>query len=184
MSWSHGVFMAASLRSENCMKTLQHDPMGIRSAMAYNFAHYIQHWLNMETAQRRMPRIFFSNLYRRDVESDQLLWPGFGENIRIFDWITRRLSDVQDGSSMQMNEFVDSPLGKLANKGDFNLEGLDHLDWQQLMSVTNEFWSSEYNSTKEFFFKEMGNEVPQKMLDELESMRRRLNVENNNNNKS
>lgn len=121
-NWQHGVFIGSSVRSEVTAAAeykghdLMHDPFSARPFLSYNVGHYIDHWLKMEKPQRKMPKIFHVNWFRRndqvklfdstmscisyiycDFKFDCLiefkgdfLWPGFGENIRVLDWIIRR----------------------------------------------------------------------------------------------
>lgn len=85
-----------------------HDPMAMRPFMGYNFGDYLQHWLDLNKEGRHMPNIFHVNWFRLD-ENNKFLWPGFGENIRVIDWMCRRMNgeDIAEPS----------PIGLLPKKG-------------------------------------------------------------------
>lgn len=95
--WAHGVFIGASMRSEataaaeHTGKVIMHDPFAMRPFFGYNFGHYLSHWLKFERKDHlKLPKIFHVNWFRKD-DNGQYLWPGFGENCRVLDWICRRV---------------------------------------------------------------------------------------------
>lgn len=114
LSWQHGVMVGAALKSETTAaaefkgKQIMHDPMAMRPFMGYNFGHYLNHWLSMEKPGRKLPKIFHVNWFRTN-DKGKFMWPGFGENIRVIDWILQRCAgaDVADAS----------PIGFLPKKG-------------------------------------------------------------------
>jgi phosphoenolpyruvate carboxykinase (GTP) len=96
------VLIAAALRSEATAaaehkgKVVMHDPFAMRPFFGYNFGHYVQHWLNFEKNRKlKLPKIFHVNWFRKSEIDNKFLWPGFGENNRVLDWICRRV-DGQD----------------------------------------------------------------------------------------
>ena len=89
-------------------RKVMHDPMAMRPFLGYNFGEYLQHWLDQDKPGRHMPRIFHVNWFRLDSQG-KFAWPGFGENIRVIDWMCRRL----DGEDIA----VESPIGLLPKKG-------------------------------------------------------------------
>lgn len=97
-SWAHGVFLGAAMRSEATAaaehkgKVIMHDPFAMRPFFAYNFGHYLDHWLSMESRSSRLPKIFHVNWFRKD-NNGNFMWPGFGENSRVLDWIIRRIDN-------------------------------------------------------------------------------------------
>ena len=102
-NWQHGVFVAASLSSQ-CTSAasdyqeghkIMHDPFSMRPFLSYNAGQYIDHWLSMEQSGRKMPKIFHVNWFGRD-SNGKFLWPGFGDNIRVIDWILRRCTTEQE----------------------------------------------------------------------------------------
>lgn len=98
--WKHGVLVGASLRSEATAaaehkgKIIMHDPFAMRPFFGYNFGHYLDHWLSFaDKPGLTLPKIFHVNWFRKDVQSGKFLWPGFGENCRVLDWIIRRVDN-------------------------------------------------------------------------------------------
>jgi phosphoenolpyruvate carboxykinase (GTP) len=114
--WEHGVFMGATMASEQTaaafgeVGALRFDPFAMLPFCGYNMADYFQHWLDI--GQRgdadKLPKIFYVNWFRKD-ENGKFIWPGFGENSRVLEWICRRL----DGEV----EAVDTPIGRVARAG-------------------------------------------------------------------
>jgi len=115
LNWKHGVFIGASMKSETTAaaehkgKVIMHDPFAMRPFFGYNFGHYMKHWIDMEQRQgAKIPKIFHVNWFRKDNEG-KFLWPGFGENSRVLDWIFKRL----DGNE---NIAKKSPIGYIPKK--------------------------------------------------------------------
>lgn len=97
-NWNHGVFIGASMRSEataaaeHKAKTVMFDPFAMRPFFGYNFGHYLDHWLSFGAKENlKLPKIFHVNWFRKSSEG-KFLWPGFGENSRVLDWICRRVN--------------------------------------------------------------------------------------------
>lgn len=134
----------------------------------YNMADYFGHWLKVGRGLRfdRAPRIFQVNWFRRGADG-RFLWPGFGDNSRVVDWIIRRIAG--DVSA------VDSPIGRLPRVEDLNLDGLDipAADLDELFSVDAEAWKTEADLT-EAFYDTFGDKVPAALRAELASLRYRL----------
>merc|ERR1712127_1060112 len=97
--WEHGGFLGASVRSETTAaaehkgKTIMHDPFSMRPFFGYNFGDYIRHWLDIGKKLKKPPQIFHVNWFRRGHDGG-LLWPGFGENMRVIEWILNRVAGV------------------------------------------------------------------------------------------
>ena len=114
-----------------------HDPFSMRPFFGYNFGDYVSHWLSLGKNKRyTMPKIFNVNWFRKGAEGKGFLWPGFGENIRVLDWIFRRC----DGEDIA----VKSPIGFLPSENSINLDGLtEKVDMKELFSTPAEFWNDE-----------------------------------------
>ena len=101
--WAHGVFMGAALKSEATAaaehkgKMVMHDPFSMRPFFGYNFGHYLDHWLSLpeRAGKINLPKVFMVNWFRKASQGG-FLWPGFGENVRVLDWIMKRC----DGSAI------------------------------------------------------------------------------------
>lgn len=163
-SWRHGVLAGAAMASETTaaatgqVGVVRRDPMAMKPFCGYNFADYWQHWLSMGERSDRLPGIYHVNWFRKD-EDGQFLWPGFGENLRVLEWIIARCQDQADA--------VDSPIGRLPGQGDLNLQGLD-LDparMQRLLEVDRDGWRAELAAIREYL-ESFGERVPRELLDE------------------
>ncbi|KOB70888.1 Phosphoenolpyruvate carboxykinase, partial [Operophtera brumata] len=127
--WQHGVFMGASMRSEataaaeHSGKVVMHDPFAMRPFFGYNFGEYLEHWLSMPQPGRKMPKIFHVNWFRKD-DQGKFLWPGFGDNSRVLDWILRRCDDEPC--------HTETPLGNVPAADALNTDNLAALDMDKL----------------------------------------------------
>ena len=149
---------------------LRRDPFAMLPFCGYNMAYYWGHWLKIGsfTTPDKLPKIYQVNWFRKDSEG-KFLWPGFGENSRVLEWIIRRL----EGEA----EAIDTPIGRLPAEGALNLEGLD-LDESQvaeLFSINPVSWLAESDLTEEYFEK-FGDRVPTELRGQLASLRERLNA--------
>ncbi|MGO3885226.1 MAG: phosphoenolpyruvate carboxykinase (GTP) [Mycetocola sp.] len=173
--WAHGVFMGATMSSqktaaaEGTVGELRRDPFAMLPFCGYNMADYWGHWLSVGQQLRfdRAPRIFQVNWFRRDSDGG-FLWPGFGENSRVLEWIAGRI----DGTAGAQ----DSPIGQVPTGETLNLDGLDLTTdaITELLRVDREEWRVEAERTEEFFG-EFGDRVPSALHRELVTLRDRLN---------
>jgi len=121
--WNHGVYLGATMSSETtaaatgAVGQLRFDPMAMLPFCGYNMGDYFQHWLDIgQTEGAVLPKIFYVNWFRKD-ETGNFLWPGFGENSRVLEWVFRRCEGE--------GETIETPLGLLPSVSDLDLEGLD-----------------------------------------------------------
>lgn len=170
--WNHGVFVGASMRSEATSAAadlkkgeLLHDPFAMRPFFGYNFTHYLKHWLNLQHRNGvQMPKIFHVNWFRK--ENGKFIWPGFGDNLRVLDWIFRRC----DGEDIAQP----SPLGLIPKPGTINTEGLPPIDMAKLFELSKEDLRKEVAVIEEYFEKELSGDVPQAVQQELEAFKSRV----------
>lgn len=170
--WQHGVFISAAMRSESTAaaehkgKVIMHDPFAMRPFFGYNFGHYLKHWLSMETRSSNLPKIFHVNWFRKGTEG-KFLWPGFGENSRVLDWILRRL-DYEDCG-------VDTPIGIIPRKDSLNLAGLkDKVEYEELFSLSKNFWLEEAFAIDKYFQEQIGSDLPQEISQQLRNLKKRV----------
>ncbi len=172
-SWKHGVFMGATISSEKTAAAegtvgeLRRDPFAMLPFCGYNMADYWAHWLKVgKSLGTQAPAIFQVNWFRKG-DDGSFLWPGFGENSRVIEWIVRRL-EGEAGA-------VSTPIGLLPAEDDLNLEGLDlSADAaRQLFEIDNASWQVECDLTEEFFA-QFGDRVPPALNAELASLRYQL----------
>jgi phosphoenolpyruvate carboxykinase (GTP) len=171
--WEHGVFMGATMSSEmtaaafGTVGALRFDPFAMLPFCGYNMADYFQHWLETgRTEGAQLPRIFYVNWFRKD-EDGKFLWPGFGENIRVLEWIVRRLEGTADA--------VETPLGLVPVEGDLNVDGLDISDdaLRALTTVDEAAVAAEIPQVEEHLAK-FGDKLPAEVTAQLEDLKRRL----------
>ena len=172
-SWKHGVFMGATISSEKTAAAegtvgeLRRDPFAMLPFCGYNMADYWAHWLKVgKGLGSKAPEIFQVNWFRKGADGS-FLWPGFGENSRVIEWIVRRIEGFADAS--------DTPIGHLPVEGGLNLEGLDlsPADVEQLFAIDPASWLAECDLTEEYFAR-FGGRVPPALLSELASVRYNL----------
>ena len=172
--WEHGVYTAATLGSETtaaafgAQGVVRRDPFAMLPFCGYNMADYWGHWLKIGsfTTPDKLPRIYQVNWFRKDADGS-FLWPGFGENSRVLEWIVRRL----EGEA----EAVDTPIGRVPAEGELVLDGLDVSDAQmaELFAIDPTTWLAESDLTEEYFDK-FGDRVPAELRGQLASLRERL----------
>lgn len=171
--WQHGVYLAATMGSEATaaaekQAAIRRDPMAMLPFCGYNMGDYWQHWLSFGARLQDPPRIYRVNWFRKD-EDGRFIWPGFGENMRVMQWITDRVNGDVDA--------VESPFGLMPRRGDMNWTGLDfdNETFRTLMEVDREAGRREAEDQWELFDR-FGERLPaemenqrQKQLERLES---------------
>ncbi|GAA2455394.1 phosphoenolpyruvate carboxykinase (GTP) [Agromyces soli] len=172
-SWKHGVFMGATISSEKTAAAegtvgeLRRDPFAMLPFCGYNMADYWGHWVKMgRVLGDRAPQIFQVNWFRKGADGS-FLWPGFGENSRVIEWIVGRL-EGEAGAA-------ETPIGLLPAEGALNLEGLEITgdELEQLFHVDPASWLAECELTEEYFA-QFGDRVPAALRAELSSLRYHL----------
>ncbi len=172
--WTHGVFLGSNISSERTAAAegtvgeLRRDPFAMLPFCGYNMADYFGHWLSVGQKLRfdRAPRIFQVNWFRKGADG-RFLWPGFGDNARVIDWIIRRVEGAVPA--------VDSPVGRLPRTEDLNLDGIHvpQQDLDELFAVDPALWLSETDLTEQFYSTFEGR-VPAPLYAELAALRYRL----------
>jgi len=171
--WKHGVMVGAAMRSEATAaaefrgKVIMNDPFAMRPFFGYNFGHYLSHWLSMETrTTKQMPKIFHVNWFRKNANG-QFIWPGFGENVRVLDWILQRV----DGRNVAM----ESAVGLIPSPGALNVNDLeDEVNMKELFSLPKEFWQQEVKDIRKYFDEQVGDDLPNEIMDELKKLEKRV----------
>ncbi|QTE29633.1 phosphoenolpyruvate carboxykinase (GTP) [Pengzhenrongella sicca] len=174
LDWAHGVFMGATISSEQtaaaegAVGALRRDPFAMLPFCGYNMADYWAHWLALgETlGAAGRPLIFQVNWFRKDA-AGRFLWPGFGENSRVLEWILRR---VEGAAAADL-----APVGLVPAAGALDLDGLDlpAADLAALFEVDPASWLAECDLTEEFFAR-FGAALPPALTAQLAALRRRL----------
>ncbi|NLP84014.1 phosphoenolpyruvate carboxykinase (GTP) [Microbacterium sp. CFH 90308] len=172
--WTHGVFMGSNVSSERTAAAegtvgeLRRDPFAMLPFCGYNMADYFGHWLKIGQKLRfdRAPRVFQVNWFRKGADG-RFLWPGFGENSRVIDWIIRRIEGEAPA--------VDSPIGRLPRTDDLDLEGIEvsQDDLAELFAIDRDSWLREADLTEEFY-RTFDGRIPAPLWAELAALRYRL----------
>jgi phosphoenolpyruvate carboxykinase (GTP) len=170
-NWAHGVYCAATMGSEATaaaegQPAMRRDPMAMLPFCGYNMADYFSHWLDVGRKLPNPPRIFRVNWFRRDKDG-KFMWPGFGQNMRILNWILDRVNG--------RGYAVESPLGWMPRHDDLPWEGLDYAEstFYELMSISRDAAAAEARSHEELFDRFL-DRLPKEFVFEREMLRSRL----------
>jgi phosphoenolpyruvate carboxykinase (GTP) len=170
--WAHGVLVGASVASETTAAAigqagvLRRDPMAMKPFAGYNFGDYWSHWLEIGRKLKHPPRIYHVNWFRRDAQN-KFLWPGYGENLRVLEWVLERCAGR---GGMQ-----ETPIGQLPRATDLNLAGLDIslAAIEELLSVDRDLWKKEAADIGRDL-EEYGARTPAALKAELARLQERL----------
>lgn len=172
MSWQHGVFVGSAMRSEATAaaehkgKVIMHDPFAMRPFFGYNFGRYLAHWLSMEhLPSAKLPKIFHVNWFRKDKQGN-FLWPGYGENIRVLEWMFNRINGEDCAK--------ETPIGHIPAEGCLNLKGLGDINMEELFEISKEFWEDEVKDIRKYLDDQVNADLPYEIEWELESLEERL----------
>ena len=171
-SWQHGVFIGSIMASETTaaatgqVGVVRRDPMAMLPFCGYHMGDYWQHWLDMGKKIPKPPKIFNVNWFRTD-EDGNFAWPGFGDNMRVLQWIISR-ADNEIGAA-------ETALGYEPNTHDIDMEGLDMsmYDMRRLLSVDRDLWLKECEDARAYY--EKIGKVPPELYSELDALEMRLN---------
>ena len=171
---AHGVFIGASVASEVTAAatdvkagSLRHDPFAMLPFCGYNMADYWGHWLEMQDKLgEKFPKVYQVNWFRKD-EDGNFMWPGYGDNARVLDWIVRRAAGEV--------EAIDGVTGRYPKFEDFNLDGLDidEAVWAKLFAIDPDAWAAEMDDTEEYF-SQFGDKLPAAITEQLAKFRERI----------
>ncbi len=173
-SWEHGVLVAATMGSEKTaaatggLGELRRDPFAMLPFCGYNMGDYFAHWLSMtgRTDEASLPTIYGVNWFRKG-DDGSFLWPGFGENSRVLEWICRRLDGDAGGA--------ETPIGVVPTAADLNADGLDlsAVDLAAALAVDPEDWKRELPGIRAYFA-EFGDRMPARLVEQLDALESRL----------
>ncbi len=173
--WDNGVFVGSIMASETtaaaagAVGVVRRDPMAMLPFCGYNMGDYWQHWLDMgKTVDKdKQPKFFNVNWFRTDDEG-HFIWPGFGDNMRVLDWMLKRIAGEVDAE--------ETAIGYVPKAEDINIEGLDmSVDTVKgLLAIDKENWKKEVEGIKEFYAK-FGDKLPKELAKQAEELESRLN---------
>ncbi len=178
--WTHGTYIGSAVSSETtaaatgAVGVLRHDPMAMKPFIGYNVGDYWAHWLEMgEKLGDKAPKIFNVNWFKQD-EDGNFIWPGFGDNMRVLDWIIKRCDGEVDAQ--------ETAIGYLPKPEDLNLEGIEDevtpeiLD--KLLDVDKDLWTKEIAEMRRYYKEDIadkGGKIPQALIDQLDKIEARIN---------
>ncbi len=172
-SWEHGVFMGATISSEKTaaqegtVGELRRDPFAMLPFCGYNMADYWGHWLELgKSLGENAPQVFQVNWFRKGADG-RFLWPGFGDNSRVIDWVIRRVEGDVSGR--------ETAVGTLPADGELNLTGIEEVEAEldEIFAIDPASWLEEAQLTEEYFA-QFGDRLPEALRAELEGLRSRL----------
>ncbi len=173
-NWDHGVFLGSILSSETtaaatgAVGKLRRDPFAMLPFCGYNMADYFAHWLTFSERfdEDKLPKIFYVNWFRKGTDG-RWLWPGYGENSRVLEWVFERTAGRGDA--------VETPIGFVPSMSALNVEGLNvtAADMSELLTVHNDEWRHEVPRIREHFA-EFGDELPAKLHAEVDRLEAKL----------
>ncbi|MCL2867641.1 MAG: phosphoenolpyruvate carboxykinase (GTP) [Clostridia bacterium] len=174
--WQHGVFVGSIMASETtaaasgAVGVVRRDPMAMLPFCGYHLGDYLNHWLQMGKLVSNPPEIFHVNWFRLN-DDGKFIWPGYGENFRVLEWIIRRCRGEVGAET--------TPIGYTAKPEDIDLEGLDYhiapgkpfgpADLKEILSVEKAYWRDDAAGIREFFGK-LGDRLPAEIADELDKL--------------
>jgi len=181
--WTHGTYMGSAVSSETTAAAtgatgvLRHDPMAMKPFIGYNVGDYWAHWLEMgEKLGDKAPKIFNVNWFKTDEEGN-FLWPGFGDNMRVLDWIIKRCEGEVDA--------VETPIGYEPKPEDINVDGLVYEgkqftteDIANLLKLDTKLWKNEIAEMRRYYKEDIeakGGKVPAALYAQLDALEARLN---------
>jgi phosphoenolpyruvate carboxykinase (GTP) len=170
--WQHGVFVGATMASETTAATTgavgvtRRDPMAMIPFCGYNMGDYFRHWLEMGRKMGNAPKIFHVNWFRKD-ENGKLLWPGYGENVRVLKWMLDRIAGRAQAT--------ETPIGDVPTPASLDLDGLSipRKNLDELLAVDPADWTEELSATEKFFQK-FGDRLPDEIRTEHKALADRL----------
>ncbi len=183
--WNHGVFVGSIMASETTaaaagdVGVVRRDPMAMLPFCGYNMGDYFQHWLDMgqKTSADKLPKIFNVNWFRLDDDGN-FIWPGFGDNFRVLEWILKRCEGMVDA--------VETEIGFVPKAEDIHIADMDYTicdghkfgidDLRGILSIEKEYWLEDVSSIRAFYDK-IGTTMPKELLDEVDAMEARLRAE-------
>ncbi len=178
--WNHGVFMGSAMSSETtaaatgAVGVLRHDPMAMKPFAGYHMGDYFAHWIDMGKKVSNPPKIFNVNWFRTD-EDGNFLWPGYGDNMRVLEWILRRCDDNPIDAK-------ETPIGYVPKAEDIDLEGLDYeiskgkkftrADLETILAVDKQKWAAEGDEIEGYYKGTIKDRIPKELWDCLDTLKK------------
>jgi phosphoenolpyruvate carboxykinase (GTP) len=173
--WTHGVLIGASMASETTAAAtdvgvpIRRDPMAMKPFCGYNYGDYFAHWLSFDQPGAKLPKVYQVNWFRKSSDG-KFLWPGFGDNMRVLEWMLKRVAG--DAGA------IETPIGNLPRADDLNLDGLHLSDGalDELFRVDSAEWRAEEAAVGEYLAS-YGSHIPDALLAEHQRVVAALDAE-------
>ena len=172
--WNHGVFVGSAMASETtaaasgAVGVVRRDPMAMLPFCGYNMGDYFGHWIEMGKKIKKQPKIFNTNWFRLSDEG-KFLWPGYGDNMRVLEWIIKRCEEEVGAE--------ETAIGYVPKAEDINLEGIEdevsEETLKEILSVDAQLWKEDVKGLEEFYAK-FGDRMPKEMTEQLNNLKARL----------
>lgn len=170
--WNHGVFVGSIMASETTaaavgdVGVVRRDPMAMLPFCGYHMADYWQHWIDMGEKATTLPKIFNVNWFRTNEEG-QFIWPGFGDNLRVLEWISKRCFGETGAKECE--------LGYIPYASDINVEGadIDEKTVEELLKIDRDLWKKETANIRDYYA-QFGDKVPKELYESLETLENSL----------
>ena len=170
--WAHGVLVGASMASETtaaatgAVGVVRRDPMAMKPFAGYNFADYFSHWLSFAEQGDKLPKIFHVNWFRKGSDG-KFIWPGFGDNLRVIEWMLKRVEGSADA--------LETPIGNVPRASDLNIDGLEIAPdaLRELLHVDPEGWRQEMAAVGKYL-EGYGDRTPSRLMEEQRRIATRL----------
>jgi len=167
--WNHGVFVGSIMSSETtaaatgAVGVLRHDPMAMKPFAGYHMGDYFQHWIDMGKVVKNPPKIFNVNWFRQD-ENGEFLWPGFGDNMRVLDWILKRCAGEVEAQ--------ETAIGYVPYAKDIDLTDLDYSveTLESILTVDKARWSAEADEIAQYY-EQFGDRLPKELAESLATLK-------------
>ena len=172
--WEHGVFLGSIMGSETTAAAagevgkLRRDPFAMLPFCGYHMGDYFRHWLEIGRRDGAvLPKVFYVNWFRKDLDDGHFQWPGFGENARVLEWVFRRCDDAVEAR--------DTPIGRLPTEDGLDTDGLEIAadDLQAVLAVEPDEWLAEIEPIRAFYA-EFGDRLPDELRAQLDALEQRL----------
>jgi phosphoenolpyruvate carboxykinase (GTP) len=176
LDWDHGVFLGSIMGSETtaaaagAVGKLRRDPFAMLPFCGYHMADYFRHWLEVGRREGAvLPKMFYVNWFRKDLEDGHYLWPGFGENSRVLAWVFRRCDDAAGAER--------TPVGLVPTEDALPTDGLDMAadDLRELLCVDPDQWAEEIELIREFYA-DFGDKLPAELTRQLDALQERVDA--------
>ena len=178
--WNHGTYIGSAVSSETtaaatgAVGVLRHDPMAMKPFIGYNVGDYWAHWIEMgKKLGDKAPKIFNVNWFKQD-ENGNFIWPGFGDNMRVLDWIIKRCEGTIDAE--------ETAIGYLPKMGDINVSGIEDEVTPEIMTkllaVDKDLWTKEVAEMRRYYKEEIadkGGRLPKALEEQLDALEARIN---------